>query len=125
MNPTTNPTLLRLRTALAVKDRRARFGENHTATFAAYGRAHVAWNGRIRPPRITTTYIGEPGQRTLTGAYTTAQLRAYGHGAQDNRHVRKRALRRFAAYTARPIDSLLDEAMARAGARRVQEGRAA
>jgi hypothetical protein len=94
-------TIARIRADNALRFARRKFGDFHPATFAAYARAFVAWEGRVRPPSIEDA----PNRAALAHAYTTAQLRAYGDAGYDNRARR----------AARTDD--LTAAMTRAGAR--------
>jgi len=77
-------TIARIRASNALRFARRKYGEFHPATFAAYGRAFVAWEGRVRPPHLDDA----PNPAPLTHAYTTAQLRAYGQAGHDNRSRR-------------------------------------
>ncbi len=85
-------TAARLRTERVLRVARDRFGEYHPATFAAYGRAFVAWSGRVRPPRLDGRYDLDPTavpRDALCSAYTVAQLRAYGEAGAGNRSARR------------------------------------
>lgn len=84
-----SPGVRRARTLRTLTQRVNTFGRYHPATFAAYARAFVAWNGRVKPPRCEdASHCG------LAAAYTTAQLRAYGANGWSNRHRRKHEARR-------------------------------
>lgn len=96
-----SPSVRRARTARELSRRVERFGQYHPATFAAYARAFVAWQGRIRPPRIEPEALTLPGTedgvkrlqwlvKELPKAYTVAQLRAFGNSGWDNRSMRRR-----------------------------------
>lgn len=76
-------------TAAILSLRIAQHGDFHPATFAAYGHAFVAWQGRIKPPR-TPDDLSQRDFDALMRAYTMAQLRAYG-GSKGigNRHHRR------------------------------------
>lgn len=84
-----SPTRKRLRTQRELLACRAQFGVFHPATFAAYGRAFVAWDGRIKPPTFEDSVSFEV-RTACCHAYTTAQIRAYRHDGYENRHVRRR-----------------------------------
>lgn len=77
----------RLRTQRILLERRAKFGVYHPATFAAYGRAFVAWDGGIRPPEISNGGVDTFAE--LTSAYTRSQLRAYGDNGYGNQLMRR------------------------------------
>ena len=79
------PGLARVRTRRILGERIAAHGFWHPATFAAYGRANVAWDGRTPPPRPE----GDEYPEDLPRAYTTAQLRAFGHAGWNNRRWRR------------------------------------
>lgn len=89
--------VLRARTTDRLKRAIARHGEASPAAAAAYGRAFVAWEGRIRPP---ATISGA----TLAHAYTTAQLRAYGQAGEDNRRWRRHERAKAAAFIRASFD---------------------
>lgn len=76
----------RLRTQRLVLDRRKQFGDFHPATFAAYGRAFVAWDGGIRAPAIDK--LSDPEKTLLFDAYVRAHLRATGYDGCGNRRMR-------------------------------------
>lgn len=114
-----SPGVRRARTLRTLTQRVNAFGQYHPATFAAYARAFVAWNGRVKPPALDPEDVmktismadGAPAAinklgwlgRACPAAYTTAQLRAYGAEGWSNRHRRKRERRRAAA------DLVIDE----------------
>ena len=81
----------RMRAQYNLKRAIERCGEASPAAAAAYGRAFVAWEGRIRPP---ATISGA----ALAHAYTTAQLRAYGQAGVDNRRWRAHERAKAAAF---------------------------
>lgn len=94
-----SPSVRRYRTKARLDERKQKFGLYHPATFAAFARAFVAWDGVIRPPRhgyeevkkkIPTIAPAEYGAlvQQLNAAYTTANLRALGDRGYNNRSSR-------------------------------------
>lgn len=76
-----------------LKRMRQEHGDLHPATFAAYGRAFIAWGGSIKPPESFNTVAG-PLRIALASAYTVAQLRATGSAGHDNKAERKHQARK-------------------------------
>ncbi len=94
-----SPSVRRYRTKRKLDELIHEHGHYHPATFAAYARAFVAWDGVIRPPRhgyeevktkIPDLAPAEYGELVgeLNAAYTRAQLRAYGDAGYKNRSSR-------------------------------------
>lgn len=80
------PSVNRWRTERALKLAREQHGDDHPATYAAFARAVVAWNGRIRVPFDTRNPPTE-----LAVAYGRALHRADGHYV-ENRCARRASL---------------------------------
>lgn len=80
-----NKSIERWRTERALRVARQTHGDDHPATYAAYARAVVAWNGRIRFP----FRYNPPSALAL--AYARALHRATG-ARVENRSERRRAL---------------------------------
>ena len=85
MTATFNANITRENTARRLRECRARFGDDHPATYAAFARAVVAWCGRLGN---TAPVVGPEGPSAECKiAYGRALHRADGH-LVENRHRR-------------------------------------
>lgn len=86
-----SPVRLRTKTVRVLTDRIKKFGDDHPATFAAYQRAHLAWDRLwFTPPLYSNdAELRKKQQVALSRAYE----RAYGKPGWHNRHQRRRYAR--------------------------------
>jgi len=90
-----SPTVERTRTDRALRLARATHGDAHPATWAAFGRAVIAWgdprnvSGREALRRAYDGLDDEERAR-ISSAHTTAQLRLIGVPGAANRSARRR-----------------------------------
>lgn len=82
-----SPSILRARTAHALRRARATYGDEHPATWAAYGRAIAVW-GRNRIAALAPSFDAVSRSAAIAIANTAGlRLRASGF---DNRRMRAR-----------------------------------